>query len=203
MPNNDIRLLIGIPCYGDMPFEFVNSLTKLIRKLDKDGVTFELYFRAGTLIYLSRDAIVRYAVQNGFTHILWLDDDMVFDDDIYDRLSESGKNFVAGLCVSRHAKNGSVLFEDLYGRKRYSEYPTELFPIEGCGFACTLMKTSLATQVLDEYGTCFMPTLDFGEDLAFCERLLKRHIEMWAEPKAVVGHIANVVVYPDREAKYL
>ena len=50
-----------------------------------------------------------------------------------------------------------------------------------------------------KYGTSFMPTIDYGEDLAFCDRVRSVGMEIWCEPTARVGHIAHVPVWPGEE----
>lgn len=198
-----MRLLIGIPSYDSMHYSFVESLVNLTRKLDRDGVDFDVFIKGATLVYLSRDEIVRHACVGEYTHILWLDDDIVFDDGIFDRLNSHGEDFVSGICVSRHVENGSCLFSDLKGRKRYTEYPSGLFPIEACGFACVLMRTTLARTIINHHGTCFMPFPEFGEDLAFCQRLNEFGYSMYADSDVRVGHIARSVVYPNEKPKLL
>ena len=44
-----MKLLIAIPTTDQMPFQFVESLTKLIRRLDADDVAYDLVFQSGTI----------------------------------------------------------------------------------------------------------------------------------------------------------
>lgn len=46
-----MKLLIAIPTYDYMHFQFVECLTKLIRRLDEDGIDYEVDFQGGTLVY--------------------------------------------------------------------------------------------------------------------------------------------------------
>lgn len=192
----DEKIMIAIPTLDYIHYKFVESLTKLTRRLDREKINYDVVFKGGTLVYLSRDWIVRHAASNGYTHILWLDADMVFDDDILDKLLQDDKDIVTGVYVSRHVDKGSVLFEDLHGKKRYTEYPDKMFEIEGCGFGCVLTKTSALRKVMDYHGTCFLPTLEFGEDLACCERLLKHGFKMYSDPRVKAGHIGQAIVMP-------
>lgn len=192
-----MKLLIAIPTVDYIHHLFAESLNKLTRKLDVDGIDYDVKFQSGTLIYLERDALVKYAVQNKFTHMLWLDADMVFSDDILDKFMKDYKPFVSCIYVSRHRNKNSVLFDDLLWSHRITKYPEELFRIEGCGFGCVLMETKIPQAIMDEHGTCFIPSARYGEDLAFCEKVLKHGYEMWANPNVIVGHIGNTIYYPD------
>ena len=51
-----MKLLIAIPTYDYMHFQFVECLTKLIRRLDEDGIDFEVVYQGGTLVYVGRDS---------------------------------------------------------------------------------------------------------------------------------------------------
>ena len=67
-----MKLLIAIPAMDFMVTEFVKSLLKLTNKLKDDGIDFETRIEAGTLVYFARDKLARYAMNNGFTHVLRL-----------------------------------------------------------------------------------------------------------------------------------
>jgi len=188
-----------------MPFQFVQSLTDMIRKLDEDGVNYEIAFHAATLVYIGRDRLAKKAIDEGFTHVLWLDDDMVFKADLIDDLTFCGKPFVTGLAVGRRAPHFSCVFKEVLPkveRWTYNEYPKEPFRIYGCGFACVLIETKVLEKVWITHGTCFFPTRELGEDVAFCDRALKLGFEIWAEPTVQLGHIGTQIYYPIDEVKY-
>lgn len=200
-----MKLLIAIPTRGQMPFQFVQSLTDMIRKLDEDGVNYEIAFHAATLVYIGRDRLAKKAIDEGFTHVLWLDDDMVFKPDLIDDLTFCGKPFVSGLAVGRRAPHFSCVFKEVLPkveRWTYNEYPKEPFRIYGCGFACVLIETKVLEKVWITHGTCFFPTRELGEDVAFCDRALKLGFEIWAEPTVQLGHIGTQIYYPIDEVKY-
>ena len=57
-----MKLLIAIPTNDMMPFQFVESLTKFIRRLDEDEVEYDVAFQGGTLVYVGRDKLVKKAM---------------------------------------------------------------------------------------------------------------------------------------------
>ena len=67
-----MKLLIAIPTNDQMPVQFVESLTKLVRKLEADEIDFEVTFQTGTLVYVGRDKLSLKAMSGGFSHVLWL-----------------------------------------------------------------------------------------------------------------------------------
>ena len=98
-----MKLLIAIPTYDYMHFQFVDCFTKLIRRLDEDEIDYEVCFQGGTLVYVGRDKLAKKAITEGFTHMLWLDSDMIFSEELLDNLMFSGKDFVTGIAHGRRA----------------------------------------------------------------------------------------------------
>lgn len=200
-----MKLLIAIPTYDYMHFQFVQCLTQLIRKLDSDGVDFEVMYQGGTLVYVGRDKIAKRAIECNFSHILWLDSDMIFTEDLLDDLLYSGKDFVTGIAHGRRAPHMSCIFHKIYPtieRHEGCEYPTDTFKIGGCGMACVLIKTEIVKKVFEKNGTAFFPMRELGEDLAFCKRAADCGAEIWAEPSVRLGHIGHITVYPEYQEVY-
>lgn len=199
-----MKLLIAIPTTDEMPFQFVESLTKLIRRLDADEVDYEVAFQGGTLVYIARDKLSKKAISGDYTHVLWLDSDMVFTEDLFDDLKDSGKNFVTGIAHSRREPYSSCIFSEIYPcfRKWKGAYPDKTFKIAACGFACVLISTNIIKEVWDEHGTAFFPERMLGEDVAFCKRASELGYEIWAEPSVKMGHIGQTVIYPENESEY-
>lgn len=197
------NLFIAVPTLDYVHYRFMECLVNLTDYLSDMRIPHHVEIRGGTLIYLARDWLVRKAAQNGYSHMLWLDADMVFDVDIVEKLSAVGKPIVSAVCRSRHKGMNTTLYETLKPNKKYLDYPDGEFRIEGCGFACVLAETKAMARVMDNTGTCFLPTLDYGEDLAFCERAKKHNIVMAATSDAVIGHIGQAIVMPNQEIELI
>ena len=199
-----MKLLIAIPTNDMMPFQFVESLTKLIQRLDADEIDYDVAFQGGTLVYVGRDKLSLKAITGDYSHILWLDADMVFTEDLVDDLMDCGKDIVTGIAHSRRAPYPSCLFTEIYpGVRRFDgEYPQEPFKVAGCGMACVLMKADVIRDVWAHHSTAFFPTRELGEDIAFCKRAADLGYEIWAEPHVQVGHVGHFVVYPEYQEIY-
>ena len=198
-----MKLLIAIPSHDYMHMDFVNSLLGLCRTLTEEGIEHDVRIHGGTLVYHGRDALATFAIDNGYTDVLWLDADMVFQNDILENLQFSNKPFVSGIAHGRRAPHVSCLFTEIYPEiKRFTEYPTSTFKVAGCGFGCVLIKTEILKAVKDKHGTCFFPTRELGEDLAFCQRVTELGFEIWAEPTVRLGHIGHIAIYPEYRELY-
>ena len=197
------KLLIAVPCYDVMRAEFVRSLIGLMGKLTAEGLPYEVKIISGTVVHTARDNLARHAVNNGFSHALWLDDDMVFEPSILEDLTISGKTdqIICGRFVSRHNPYLPTIFKRTAPSwDRYDEdhIPQDTFRIAACGFACVLTPVKALGDVLNGFhGTCFLPERNCSEDLSFCVRATALGYEIWCEPTARVGHVGAVTIWPE------
>ena len=197
------KLMIGVPCTDYMHADFVKSLINLNTQLIREGISCKVEIMAGTLVYFARNKLACRAINEEFTHLLFIDSDMVFDEGTVEALRFSGKDFVCGAFQSRRPPYGSCVFTSIKPLTKVREYGAEPFRVEGCGMAMTMISTEILKRVQEKYGNCFDPeTLDgvsYGEDLAFCWRAKQIGAEIWCEPTARVGHIAHVPIWPGEE----
>lgn len=193
-----MKLLIAIPAYESMRVEFVRSLMDLSGWLNENKVPYEVMITEGTLVHVARDKLARYAVNNHFDEVLWIDSDMVFDRHVYEDLRDAGKDMVCGWFISRHYPYISCLFRSFEPVERIDTPPEDLFRVAGCGFGCVLMKTEVLKRVMTgNGGRCFVPDQKYGEDCAFCRRAEGCGFEIWCNPSVRVGHVGNVTIWPD------
>jgi hypothetical protein len=201
-----MKLLIAIPCMDTVPVAFMQSLLKLTQKLTADGVDYTVGIESGTLVYMARDRLAGRAVNQKYTHVLWLDSDMVFEPELLEDLQFSGKDFVTGIAHGRRKPFVSCLFKNIdldhLELWQLEDYPKETFEVAGCGMACCLMSTEVIKQVMINHGTAFNPIPRYGEDLSFCKRAKEMGFRIWAEPTVRLGHIAHIAVYPDDVPRY-
>lgn len=201
-----MKLLIAIPTMETVPVVFLQSLIGLQARLIRDGVDFEIKIECGTLIYMARDRLASHAINHGFTHVLWLDSDMVFHSNIFDDLQWSGEAFVSGIAHGRRSPFPSCVFKDIslehLRRWELEEYPTTTFEVAGCGFACVLIETEILAAVMQQCGTCFTPEKQYGEDLIFCKRAAALGYKIFAEPTVRLGHVCHITIWPDDAARY-
>jgi len=193
-----MRLLIAVPTTDYVHADFVKSLAGLQAELNRKRIEYEVGIQAGTLVYVARNKLACKAVNEKFTHVLWLDSDMVFSETIVDDLLFCGKEMVCGAFVSRRPTYSACVYLSIKKNaiEKVKDFGTKPFKVDGCGFACVLMTTELIQAVQQRFGTAFQPTDYYGEDLAFCWRVGQLGREIWCEPTARCGHIAHVPIWP-------
>lgn len=192
-----MKLMVAVPTTDYVHAEFMKCLVGLSNKLIRDGVDVRVEIVGGTLVYIARNRLAQTAVNEGYTHVLWLDSDMTFGPDIVDDLLFCGKDMVCGAFIMRRPQFGPCVYEDIHAEpmKKVREFGTQPFKVNGCGFATVLTTVELLKAVYDRFGTYFRPTEKFSEDIAFCERVNAIGREIWCEPTVRPGHIAHIPVY--------
>lgn len=203
-----MKTLIGIPCMESIPTVTVKSLLALRH----DGVDFT--FSMNSLVYDARNCIAQKACNNGFDRIFWLDSDMVFEPDLYEKLSarlDEGYEFVTGLYFSRRMPIIPMIYKEVVCYERdgklypttveYTDYPkNDLFKVQGCGFGGCMMSTKMLLDVGQKFGLPFSPVMGFGEDLSFCQKVTQAGHEIYCDSSIKLGHMSHCIV---QESDYL
>ena len=170
----------------------------------------------GTLVYNARNAMTYTAIKNGFDRVLWIDSDMVFDDDTLVKLSkdmDEGLDYVSGIYFTRREPVIPTIYQDIWwkvnddgnvdtGSKPIEELPKGLIEIAGSGFGCVMTSVDLIKAVTEKYGAPFTPMMGIGEDMAFCWRVKQLGFKMWCDGRVKVGHIGQKT-FTDRDWKSL
>lgn len=191
-----MKLMIAIPMLDYIHHRFIECLLALEKRLRDREIDYEIVIEGGTLVYLAREKLAARAVQSTFTHVLWLDADMIFPPDILDKLLLPGKSFVAAPYCARRPPFRPAVFSCLAPIRWADDTEGGVYEIMGCGFGCVLMEVGVLDAVYKRAGTCFTPSPSYGEDLAFCARCYDAKIRMFANGDVQLGHIAQFVVYP-------
>lgn len=193
-----MKLMVAVPTTDYVNAEFMKCLVNMGMKLARDGVKADVQVIGGTLVYIARNRLANRAIRDGYTHVLWLDSDMTFSENIVDDLLFCGKEMVCGAFVGRRPPYGPCVYSDISdpgNMIQVKDFGTEPFRVDGCGFATVLTAVSLLKDVQDKFETCFRPNERYGEDLAFCDRVKQLGREIWCDPTVRPGHIALVPVY--------
>lgn len=201
-----MNIMIAVPCMDSVPIQFCHSLAMMMSYNSSHGISGVLYEMIGSLIYQSRNQLVKDAMKIGADYILWLDSDMEFEPDIAERLLKhmEDKEMVSGLYFRRKMPCSPVLFKsyEIKGNgitwEGYDDYPKDsVFEIAGCGFGCVMMKTEVLYDVVLNYKSWFSPILESGEDMSFCYRFKELGHKIWCDSSIKLGHVGHVVIDED------
>lgn len=195
------KIMIAVPCMDQVPAPFAQSLA-MIRKPDDDVAC---SFQMGSLIYTSRNNLALQAMKAEFDYMLWLDSDMVFQQDLLIKMKqvmdEKDLDFLTGLYFRRVPPFTPVLFDQLDIDENgictwtdWKDVPEGMFKIGGCGFGCVLIKTDVLFDVQAKFGEMFSPIANMGEDLSFCWRARQCGYDIWCDPSLICGHVGYTII---------
>src|SRR5512139_4338352 len=106
-----MRVAIGVLSARDWKPQFGISLTHLFAHIaghDKtEGVGLIPYLNC-SLVPRGRRVVVEDALRDGYTHLLFVDDDMYFPPEIFDHLSKHDKPMVAVNYQTKSGKSAAV-----------------------------------------------------------------------------------------------
>jgi len=174
------------------------SLDALVRKSHEAGVRLAIKKRYGSMICVSRNKIAELAIDTKTTHVLFIDSDMVFDDDALLRLLALKRDIISGLCtmagepyspvVKRLGEDGTYrpIPEVVDGRFRSD--------VDAVGCAFLLIKTSVFEKLerpyfaMPPYGEGVM-----GEDVYFCRKAKEAGYDICVDCSLEIGHIGEHV----------
>ena len=211
-----MKTLIAIPCMQTVPTPFFKSLLSLQIPVKKEDYV-EFTLTENSLIYDARNVMANKAVAEGFDRVLWLDSDMVFDPDLYIRLSDwldMGIEYVSGIYFKRNGIPHPVIYKRVgFTEKDGEQHPSaepfisypegELFEVAATGLGGCMMTTGLTREVKEKFGLPFSPILGFGEDLSFCRRVEEIGKKMYCDSTIRMGHIAHRVVKESDYRRFL
>lgn len=191
-----MKILIAIPCMEQVAAEFAQSLATL-NKCGECAVSFII----GSLIYDSRNKLVKQALAAEADVIVFFDSDMVFSSDTLERLVkhiEDGKQVVSGLYFKRRPPYTPVLYKSLEANGKaedFVDYPVNsVFKVEGCGFGCVAITTEALYKMALCCNNWFEPLEHYGEDLSFCYRAKQCGIEIYCDSSIKLGHVGHAVI---------
>lgn len=120
--NNNIAtrpiVLIGLISRTPMAhWPFVQSLIQSMRHMTAHGMHIELQLCTRTFVNVAREKITEWALANkastgqDFTHLIFVDDDQVFQPDAFMKLIRADKDVVAPVVYMRQPPHGVAVFE--------------------------------------------------------------------------------------------
>lgn len=191
------KVLIAVPALDTMPTQTAYSMLSLKRDCPS---RFSFIVRASC--HDARNMLTREAIESGADRVLWIDSDMVFDEDLMIRLGEdldAGWDMVCGIYFKRELPVTPVIYKSITqssGKaEAYLDYPKdELFEIVGCGFGAVMMATDLLKRADTHKTGPFTPLPHLSEDLSFCWRAknILGGARIACDSRIKVGHVGQI-----------
>lgn len=192
------RIAICVPTRDLCSADFCHSYVKMVAHFCTHFVgkgqaeTIQL-MDMGTLLPEMRNTLAKTAIEMGATHILWLDNDMSFPEDMIERLYQHQKPIVAASYSQRREPCKPVAARDGYWVYT-EEDSTGIERVDFVGMGAMLVETAVYENLPLPWHTlgwnAEKQTL-VGEDVFFCRKAAEIGAETWIDHdlSRELGHI--------------
>lgn len=198
------KILIGIPSGPSIPISLFLSYTEAVRV--RRGNKTHFYNHRGTNTVTARNACVQKMLDEDFTHLFFMDSDMVFPKKCLQKLLDRDKNIIGGFYVRK--RKGFLPNAFLKGFKQVgrwmTEWVTDLKEVEAIATGCLLIKREVFEKIKCPWFEYKWSGDDDGhmttEDLVFCEKAKKLGFEIWCDGTVRAGHVGQFIIWPQVES---
>ncbi len=185
------KVLIAMPSTGYIPAQTLSSLLELITPVQTKHCIL-----IGALVYEARERIAKSAIDEGYSHILWIDSDVTIPRDGMIKLLNVKAPIASGVVFRRVAPYTPTVYT-LQSNGLYSEMLNipdgGVINADACGFGCVLTETEALAKMYEKYDRLFVPEM-FGEDLQFCRRAKECDIGVKVDTSVKCGHLGQMMV---------
>lgn len=206
MSRSRVRVQISVPTGGSVRFAFARSLATLVGRVTGEGLPRsglrELEIRlaecTSTNWINNRERLVKQALAQEMTHVMFLDDDHEFDSGVLDLMMSRGKPIVVTNYLVKRAECDKFAAHGLDGETVPTlATSTGLQEVAFSGFGVSLIATKVFRDVPQPW---FLPrfveeTCEYTtEDTPFFERARERGYAVWLDhdaSKMVTGHFGG------------
>jgi GT2 family glycosyltransferase len=187
------RVLCAIPMRGDqLHRKFAFPFATMIKPFH-----FEVADIVRAHVESSRNAAVRFARENGFTHLLFLDDDHILPPDLFLRLYAVGEPVACALAFQRVPPYGPCVYrwgiggEGQIGAFQCPEFiKTGVRKVDASGFSAVLIRMDVFTK-LEEKKLPWFKWGELGEDLQFCLSCRDAGIDIYCDTDLILPHLGE------------
>ena len=189
-------VLIGLVTHhGEFAPKMSMALDALVKRSCKDA-DLAIFKAFSAMLPHNRNLCAAEAIKLNASHLLFIDSDMVFDDDALLTLLKHDRDIVSGLCVARKPpfrpvakvlrEDGVyVVRENLGDGRFYSD-------LDGLGAAFLLVKTDVFRKTPPPWFA--MPPFKtgvMGEDIYFSKVAKEHGYDLCIDSSLVIGHIGE------------
>lgn len=158
----------------------------------------------GQSVAQNRNIMIRQAIDNGCTHVFFLDDDTAVKPDALIRLLKRNKDIITGLYLKRNYPHAPIIYDREYKegshfRKNLGPNDSGLIEIVSAGLGCCLIKIGVFKNMKEPWMTLGeINPVEIGEDISFFNRARKAGYKIYCDLDCKVGHMGLVTIWPEK-----
>lgn len=191
-----MKIALGMVYYRAMSVRTFASLWAIARtyqgKLD-------LITEGSCYVHWNREEIVEKVLQRDYTHLWFVDTDVIFPHDTLDRLLAHNVDLVGAYYnVRQQNADYSTVKVAVDGviASAATPLPDKLFcsvngyEVVTIPTGCMLIRLDVLKKINPPYFRCERPV---GEDTFFCSWLWSAGVKIWCDPTIPVGHVGEAI----------
>lgn len=202
---SEIKLVVAIPTAGSVRMGFAYSLAGMISKTAAHGIPsrpeasleVKMDVVESSVIHTNREQLAKRAIDAGMTHLMFLDDDMVFEPHILDMMLGRRQAVVCTNYLIKTEPAADFVAVGLNGnRVKTTEGTTGLVPIAYSGFGVSLFEVEVFKRTPQPWFLPkFIPESNTytTEDNPFYERVREAGFPVYLDQDAskLVSHLGG------------
>ena len=198
--NREARVLIGIPSAGyQRHTQFLDAIEQLKRP-EGSKVT----FAHGQSPAATRNLIIKEAIHQGFTHVFFVDDDVLVPHDAIHKLLALDEDIAVGLYLLRVYPHQPILFTaHSSGKQQWrclEDDDDGIIEVGNSGLGCALIKVDVFKKLKEPWITLGDPDPEnWCDDTKFFTRATEAGFKILCDTSVRCGHCATMAVYPHKD----
>ena len=179
-----MKVLVGVPAS-----ELIRTRTAFsLFNLRGEAI---LSMQIGCDVAHNRNKLAQQAIDKGYSHLLFVDSDMVFEPDTLKRMLAHNKDILGLACNHRRFPLESVV-KPLDEADVNKALPKELFEAKSVGTGVMLIRTEVFTKIPEPwFKFVYVDGKRVGEDVNFCKKAREAGYEIWVDPTIPVKHLGE------------
>lgn len=185
------KITVGIPSYDHIKTETVISLLQLQAT---SALPLQFFLNQSLYIDYNRNQLVDVALQNGSSHLMFIDSDIQFPPDGIARLLAHDKEIAGGYYNTRRGNN-PIRIEGQEGKLIAPEpLPAEMFRCRVLPTGFMLIRLECLKRLQRPYFAVLTHEKGtIGEDVFFCKKAHDAGLEIFCDPQIALGHIGKKI----------
>jgi hypothetical protein len=180
-----LKLFIAVPAKDQMYTHTAYCIQELVKYCAIRGIEVTTSFNLGTLVCNQREVLAQEFLDSGSDYILWIDSDMMFPADVFQRLHSHGKDVAACSYSTRALPLKGVAYKDVKNWDSWVSPSDEgLVPVQGLGMGmmlCSAKSVSSVTKPRFEISWTLESKDYLGEDMFFCSQVIKQGYQIYVD----------------------
>lgn len=195
------KVLVGFPSGTSVPVLLLNTFTEAVL-LDNPEDEYKVFNNRGTNTVTARNRCVFEMLKGDYTHLFFMDSDMIFPKGTLQRLLDRNVDIVGGFYVRKRngfLPNAFQLGERPNGRF-VTEWVNEFKEVESIGTGCSLIRREVFEKVKCPWFEYLWSGDPDGrmrtEDLVFFDKAKDLGYKVYCDGTIKCGHVNSMVIWP-------